>query len=443
MLVLVPTSTSIKGQDLKVITGATIVDGTGGAPIKDAVIVIKASRISAVGSRSSTNVPRAAEIIDARGKYVIPGLADMHNHLGDGTFDLREAPPDFKKNLRRMLGWGFTSLFHMGIPDLQTFADLKLAAAADDSPYPRFHGVGVRFSAKGGHGASLGAYTPDSPAEARGQVRELKKANVYGVKIVYDDLSYVTDEPRPMLPLEVVAAIIDEAHKQDLKAYVHAPVLKHAKEVLELGADGLVHAIVSDPVDDELISLLKKNQAAYITTHAIFESVADLGAWARRVSAFNNRGLVPEEIIKVGMNPSAIEQWEARWKNLSIAKAKLPLLRQNLKRLHEAGVWIVLGSDTPSAGTGTGVLLGLASQLELTLMVEAGLTMTEALQTATLNSARMVGLEKDLGSIEAGKLADLLILDADPLKDSGNIRTIHRIIKGGKLYNPTDLLNAN
>ena len=440
-LLLAPV-TSVLGQHLKAVSGATIIDGTGRAPLRDAVVVIRGRRISAVGPRSSTKVPHGAKTIDARGKYLIPGLADMHNHLGDGTFSLSEGPPDFKKNLARMLGWGFTNLFHMGIPDLQIFADLKLAAAGDDSPFPHFRGVGVRFTAKGGHGAALGAYTPDSPQEARAQVRKLKNADVYGVKIVYDDLSYVTDEHRPMLPLEVVAAIIDEAHEQRLKAYVHAPILKHAKEVLRLGADGLVHAIISDPVDDELISLMRKNQAVYISTHAIFESVADLRGWAQRISAFNQRGWVSEKIIRVGMNPKSIEQWEARWNKLSIAKAKLPFLRQNLKKLQESGVVIVLGSDTPSGGAGTGVVLGLASQLELTLMVEAGLTTTEALQAATLNAARMLALERDLGTIEPGKIADLLILNADPLADIGNVRTITGIIKGGKLYNPTKLLNA-
>ncbi len=439
ILVLAPASINAQVQDFKVITGATIIDGTSRPPVKDAAVVIKGTRISAVGPRRSVNVPQGATVIDARGKYVIPGLADMHNHLGDGTFSFSEGPPNLRKNLARMLASGFTSLFHQGIPNLESFGDLKLVAAADDSPYPHFYGVGVRFAAKGGHGASLGSFTPDSPDEARRQVRELAAAKVDGVKIVYDDLSYVTDEPRPMLKPEVVAAIIDEAHQHGLKAYVHAPVLKYAKEVLRAGADGLVHGIISDPVDDELISLLKRNQAAYITTHAIFYSVADLGAWARRISAFNTKGLIPREVLEIGLDPKSIEQWEARWKNLALAKAQLPILRANVKKLQDAGVLVVLGSDTPSAGTGTGVLLGLASQLELTLLVEAGLTTGEALRTATSNAARMVGREKDLGTIESGKLADMLILDADPLADIGNVRSIHRIVKGGVVYEPAAL----
>jgi imidazolonepropionase-like amidohydrolase len=442
LLLLTTADTSVQAQHLNAITGVTIIDGTGREPIKDAVILIEGTRISAVGSRENTKIPRGARLEEMRGKFIIAGLADMHNHLGDGTFSFDEGPSDFKKNLARMLGFGFTTLFDQGIPDLKSFAELKDLAAAETAPFPHFLGVGVRFAARGGHGSALGAYTPETPEEARKNVRELKAARVDGVKIVYDDLSYVTNQPRPMLKSEVVAAIIDEARKQGLKSYVHAPVLKYAKEVLRAGANGLVHGIISEPVDDEFISLMKKNRAVYIATHTVFESVADLGGWARRQAAFDKRGLIPRHIYEEGMNRTTIERWEARWANLSVAKAKLPILRANTKRLEDAGVIVVLGSDTASAGSGTGVLLGLASQVELALLVEAGLTSLQAIQAATINAARMVGREKDLGSVERGKLADLLILDADPLADIANVHQIYRVIKGGVEYHPAKPLSA-
>ncbi len=442
ILVLSSLMPNAQAQTTKAITGATLIDGTGRAPVTDAVIIIDGTRIRQVGRRDRTKIPNGAQLIDVRGMYVTPGLADMHNHLGDGTFSLSEGPSDFKKNLARMLGWGFTAVFDQGIPALKPFVDLKRLAADDSAPYPHFFGVGVRFAAKGGHGSALGAYTPETSDEARSQVRELKATNVDAVKIVYDDLGYVMKQPKPMLKPEVVAAIIDEAHKQGLKAYVHAPVLKYAKEVLRDGADGLVHGIISDPVDDEFISLMKKNGAVYITTHAIFEAAADLGGWARREASFDVRGLIPREVFEVGTNPATVRQWEARLDNLSEAKGKLPILRANLKKLHDAGVLTVLGSDTSSAGSGSGLVLGLASQLELTLLVEAGLTPREALQAATINAARMVGREREFGTVEQGKLANLLILEADPLADIGNVRRIYRVVKGGVVYDPAELLRA-
>lgn len=442
-VVLFASQFALGQANVKFITGATVIDGTGRPPIRDAVVRIEGGRIAQVGPQSRIRIPPGSPAIDARGKFVIAGLADMHNHLGDGTFGFDEGPPDLKRNLARMLGFGFTTVFHQGIPDLKSFVALKNVAVSDTAAYPHFYGVGVRFAASGGHGSSFGAYTPATPEDARRNVRELKSANVDAVKVVYDDLSYVTDQPRPMLKAEVVAAIIDEARKQGLKSYIHAPILKYAKEVLRAGADGLVHGVISEPVDDEFIALMKKNRAFYIATHSIFESVSDLGGWAKRELAFDRRGLIPSAVIQHGMNPTTIEQWESRWPNLAVAKAKLPILRANTKRLQDAGVLVVLGSDTASAGSGTGVLLGLASQVELSLMVEAGLTPLQAIQSATINAAKMIGKERELGTVEAGKLADLLILDADPLADIKNIHLIYRVIKGGVEFDPAKLLTVS
>ncbi len=195
-----------------------------------------------------------------------------------------------------------------------------------------------------------------------------------------------------------------------------------------------------DPVDEEFISLMKKNRAVYIPTHTIFESIADLGGWARREASFDERGVIPRQVYELGMNADSVKQWEQRWDNLSFIKEHLPILRANTRKVWDAGILVVMGSDTGSSGSG--VLLGLASQLELTLMVEAGLTPAESLQAATINAARMVDREREFGSVEAGKLADLLILEADPLADIGNVRRIYRVIKGGVVYDPSELLRG-
>jgi len=429
--------TEQRGSSIKVITGATIINGSG-HPIKDAVIVIEATRVTHVGTRSTTKIPGGAEKIDARGKYVIPGLADMHNHLDDGAFTPRRDQSDYQRNLKTMLGWGFTSIFAPGLSDLKTFTELKRLAAEDTASYPHFFAVARQFGAKGGHGSFQGGYTPDTPDEARIAVRELKATGVDAVKLVYSDLTYVSKQPWPMLKPEVMTAIIDEAHKNGLKAYVHAPLLKYAKEVLRSGADGLVHGILSDPVDDEFVSLMKKNNAFYIPTHAIFESVANLSGWAARAAALDEQGLIPKEVYDVGLNPATAKQWEEKWNNLNYMRERLPVLRSNTKKVWDAGILVIAGSDTGNSGSG--VLLGLASRLELLLMVDAGLTPQQVLQAATINAARMIGRDREMGSIAAGKLADLLILDANPLADIRNVRRIYRIVKSGMVYEPAELL---
>jgi imidazolonepropionase-like amidohydrolase/sugar phosphate permease len=427
-------------QQVKVLTGATLIDGTGRPPIRDAVIIIEGARIKAVGPRNKIKVPAGAELINVDGKYIVPGLADMHQHLGLGNFDLNQGGSDYNRNLQTLLGWGITNVFSFGTPAVESFVELKRVSADDTSAYPHFFGVGILFRAREGHGSLQGGLTPDTPEEARRQVRELRAANVDAIKLVHTDLRYVTKNPRPVMKPDVLAAIIDEAHKVGLKAYVHAPVLEFAKQALRAGVDGLVHAVISDPVDDEFIRLMKKNRAVYIQTHAIFEAAGDIGAWAKRAYAFDERGLIPKEVYDVGLDPANVPRWEAKWNNVAYIKQRLPVMRANLKKVWDAGIPVVAGSDTGNSGAGT--LLGVASQLEFVLMVEAGLTPQQVIQAATINAARMVNREKDWGTVEAGKLADMVVLDADPLSDIGNVRRIYRVVKGGVIYEQAALLRA-
>lgn len=433
LLTLLLICATAHGQKIKVIQGATLFDGTDRAPLKDAVILIDGSRIKEVGPKGKVRVPLGAEIIDASGKFVIPGLADMHNHLDSDSIGITQKAQDFKGSLKRMLGWGFTIIFDPASRNLSSLAELKRISDPDTAPYPHYFAIGRSFGAKQGHGPQT-KYTPETPEEARLAVREVKGEGTDAIKIYYTDLIYVTTQLRPMLKPEVMAAIVDEAHLQGLKVYVHAPVLKYAKEVLRAGVDGLAHGILSDPVDDEFIALMKKNRAVYISTNAVFESVSDLIGWTRRARAFDEQRIIADDIFAAGMSLEMEKQWNTKWNNIAYSKERLPTLRSNLRTVYAAGIPVVLGSDS------SGAFVGLASQIELFLQVESGLTPRQAIQTATINAARMINREKDLGSVEKGKLADLLILDADPLVDIKNIRNIHRIIKGGVVFEQSQLL---
>jgi imidazolonepropionase-like amidohydrolase len=198
-----------------------------------------------------------------------------------------------------------------------------------------------------------------------------------------------------MMQPEVMRAIIDEAHGLGLKAYVHAPALRQAKEALRAGADGLVHSVADASLDDEFITLMKKNDATYTTTLSLYTAFADVAAWMRRLAALDTSG---------------------RGDNL-----------RHVRRAVDAGIPVLAGTDTGMPG----VLLGVSSQMELVLLVDAGLTTQQALAAATINPARANGRSTKQGTIERGKLADLLVLDADPLADIHNIAKVHLVYKGG------------
>ena len=421
------------------ISGATLIDVTGGASIQDAVILVEGSRIQQVGPSSEVPVPSGVEVIEATGKFVIPGLADMHNHLAEGRFGFGQREQDYQRNLASLLAWGITSVYSTGIPDLEIYGDLKRISSDPASPYPHFYGVGMTFGAEGGHG-SIGGFAPATPEEAREGVRENAAAGADGIKFVYSPVTYALQAGLPQLEPEVMEAIIDEAHQNGLEAMVHAPILDDAKEALRAGADGLVHGIIDQEIDQEFIELMQENQAFYMTTHAIFEAAGDIGGWAQRLQEFDRSGRTSQVEIENGLSPELASEWEALWDNFAYMRERMPVLRANTRTAYEAGFLVVAGSDTGDSGAG--VINGLSLQVELQLLAESGLTPHQVLQTATINAARMVGREADLGSVEAGKLADLVILNADPLADIRNVNDIHRVVKGGIAYDPAQMEDA-
>jgi imidazolonepropionase-like amidohydrolase len=420
-------------QDVKAVTGGTVI-GAGSAPIADAVVIIEGGRITRVGPLATTSVPSNASVIDARGKFVIPGLADMHNHLLSGSLRIQQ---NVRTNLTVLLAFGITTVFN---PSLSTkeFADLKTATASDTAPFPRFFGTGPMVTIKGDiMGASVGSPTPETAPEARAVVKDLKAAGVDAIKVARDDFSWASKQRVPLMKPDVLMALVSEAHREGLKVFAHAPLLEHAKDVLRAGADGLLHGIIDKPVDQELIDLMIRNQAVYVPTLSLYEDVADVAAWARRQSAHDAGGPVAP-LAESFAAADFTQQFGLIFNDTAFTKNRLSTQRENLKRVFDAKVPVVMGTDSGFFG----VLMGVSSQLELALMVEAGLTPDAALRAATIDAARMIGRDKDFGSVETGKSADLLILDANPLEDIRNVRRIHRVIRGGTVHDPAQLLSG-
>jgi imidazolonepropionase-like amidohydrolase len=415
-----------------VITGATLIDGTARPALQDAVIVIDGARIGPIGARGSVQVPPGAAIVDGQGKFVIPGLADMHHHLISGGMDTFYNP---RSILRRMLAVGVTTIFNPSIA-LEDFTALKAAAAGDSAPFARFFGTGPIVTVKGDFfGEGVKAPTPDTPAQAAAVIRDLKAAGVDAIKVQRDDFSWGTKNRVSLMKQDVLQALVDEAHRQTLKVFAHAPLLRYAKEALRAGVDGLMHGIVDEPVDPEFLTLMKRNRAVYVSTMGLYEDVGDVAAWARRESVnWDKAALQPPRFYDQFTNPAGVAMFTTFFNNPEFTKQHLPVQRSNLKAVFDAGIPIVLGTDTGFFG----VLVGAATQVELELLVEAGLKPEDALRAATVNAARMIGKENEFGTVEAGKAADLVVLDADPRLDVRNATRISRTMKGGVWYDPVD-----
>ena len=409
---------SAHGDEL-VIVGASIIDPTLSGTQGPVTIVVDGGIFRSIGPAESVRVPESARVIDATGRYALPGIADMHNHLYTGTFQ----PGDDQLGvLRSLLDWGVTATFDPGIR-AEKYEALRGAIREEPLAYPRTFLVKGVFTTDGGWGRG---YAPATTDEARAIVRELKAVGSDGVKLMYDDMRWATTRPFPIMDRAVMTAIIDEAHLQGMMAFAHAPILELAKEVLEGGVDCLIHGILSDPIDSEFIELMHKNESCYISTLTMFQTNAGLKAWADRLDEFDTEDrLDPETLALFRKTPVGTPRLD----NTGWAVERLPVLKANLLAVHRAGISVVLGTDTGIPG----VLPGIAAQLEMAMHVEAGLTAEQTLQAATVNAARMMGQADVFGRIAEGMQADMLILDADPREDISNIRRIRHVIRGGRV----------
>jgi imidazolonepropionase-like amidohydrolase len=378
-----------------VLTNITIVDVLSGAPRRPATVLINNGRIVGISSDGKLTIPAGAQVIDGAGKYLIPGLADMHNHLGSG---LPIAGGTFSENLASLLNWGITTVFCPGIT-MQDYREVRKAVAADPLKYPHFYSAGNVFTAEGGFDPSQGqaSLRPNTPEEAREQVRAMKAAGVDAIKMIMDSGASGGRPVKVLVKPEIYAAIIAEAHKLGLKAIVHVPELQDAKAVLRAGADGLIHAVFSDRVDAEFLQLMKQNHAFYMSTSALEEDMSGTAAWVAKLAEFDDRGRIPASSYAMFRQPFVLEQIRTRLG--AQPKEMIGYVRWNIKTVHDAGIPVITGTDTGVPG----VLLGVSSVMELVLHVEAGLTPRETLRSATYEAQRMIGQERKVGTVEVGK----------------------------------------
>ena len=429
------------------VVGGTLIDGTGAGPVADSVVVIEGELILAVGPRSEIDVPRNAHVVDARGKWIIPGLIDAHVHFlqSGGLYtrpdiiDLRELV-SYERELegirgrlvgtfRRYLCSGVTSAVDVGGP-FWNFQVRGMATRTEAAPRVAVAGPLVSTYEP----ANLPTDDPDvirvdSPEEARMLVRRevAQKPDLVKIWFVLGPGSNLGD----LVP--IVKAAIDESHARGVRVAVHATELETAKAAVRAGADVLVHGVTDKPVDDEFVRMVKERGIIYTTTLVVFEGY-DKVLGQRVFLTDIDRTCGDPEVIASWGDLATIENGPWRFsehsQNLKTASA-------NLKRMQEAGAIVAAGTDAGNIGT----LHGPAIHREFELMAEAGLTPMQILVAATHNAARVFSRKPDVGTIEPGKLADLVILDADPTADIRNARKIDKVIKGGRVFEHTSLVS--
>ena len=427
-----------------VLAGATLIDGTGGAPVPDAVVIVRGGRIACAGTRAACaangSPDPVRDTVDVAGQWIMPGLIDAHMHFGqtgwvDGrpdALDLRargypydatiarlEAHPEpiFRANLCS----GVTSVFDVG-----GYAwSYNLPARAEDDPQaPRVAAAGPLLSTVD-HWINLPEAKQivyiGSDSAARAQVRANLARGAAAIKVWY----VVRANADTAALKAVVRSAAEETHRLGARLIVHATGLWEAKDALRAGADLLVHGVMSQPVDDEFLQLARQRNVIYTPTLTVGEGYRQVRA--RRfephypVSCVDSTTLAHVRATDAipGGAPNATDR-------------RLDVGVQNLGAVHRAGITVAMGTDAGNPLT----LHGPSVYWEMEEMVRAGMSPMDVIVASTRNGARAMGRERELGTIEAGKLADLLVLTADPTTAIANVREIRYVMRGGALSVP-------
>ncbi|HEV8376838.1 MAG TPA: amidohydrolase family protein [Candidatus Polarisedimenticolia bacterium] len=442
----------------RALTGATLLDGRGGTPMRDSVVILRGGKIECAGKRSTCPVPEGMEILDLTGNWITPGIVDAHVHFSQtGWADGR---PD-ALDVRKRFPYEEVEAGLRAHPErfLRSYLCSGVTAVFDVGGYPWTWDLRRRFEkdllaphvAAAGPLLSTWDFWLNLPAErqfiylgkeadALSGVQYLASHHSDAVKIWFIPVRDRDFEEMARL----VSAAGEEARRRKLPLIVHATGLREAKAALKAGARLLVHSVDDVQVDEEFLKLAREKETLYCPTLTVFDGYRRLAEASekRTTPAVDDpAGCVDSETLEhlkltsqFGMEPSDPEAARRRreyFENTSRVS------RGNLKAVHQAGIPIAMGTDAGNPLT----LHGVSVYKEMEAMQASGMKPMEVLTASTRNGALAMHRLEEFGTVEAGKVADLLVVSADPSRDIKNLRHLRYVVRGG-VVRPLDELRA-
>ncbi|MFL5395765.1 MAG: amidohydrolase family protein [Myxococcales bacterium] len=417
-----------------VFEGARLIDGTGRPAVENSVVVVKGDKIVAAGPAAKVKKPQGARVVDAHGQTIIPGLINAHGHVGLVVNGKNSAEGYTRENVEAQLAqyeqYGVTSVMALGLNRDLGFEirdQQRKTKGPGASLFLAGRGIGVPDAAPPVPVAKDQVYRPQSVDEAVKDVREFATHKPDMLKLWVDDIF----GKMPKMDPAVYKAAIAEAHKHKIPVAAHVFYLADAKGLVGFGIDALAHSVRDQEVDDDLIGQMKKRGTFYVATLNVDESAYMFA----EDPSFAQDPMLVKAVSPVTMEQIQSDEYKksvANNPNLAKIKAAAANGMKNVKKLQDAGVRIAFGTDS---GAQPVRVPGWAEHRELELLVKAGLTPMQALVAATKTSAAMIHAS-DRGTIEAGKRADFLVLQANPLEDIRNTRALLTIYNGGREVQP-------
>src|SRR5713226_5356894 len=404
-----------------VILHARIIDGLGGRPIEDGAVILRGQTIEYAGPASGATVPRDAQIIEAKGKSVLPGLEDLHVHLQGAWDGISVDLLGYQRYLNAMLHSGITAVLDTG--NYQPWVlQLRQEVASGHLLGPRIYCTGAMIDAADPAWPDL-AYALTSRAQIPEFVQRDKRANVDLIK-GYANLSD-----------RMLRNLVEEAHKEKIRVVIDQWERNGSPDLVRTGIDGFAHAPTRKmPADD--IQLIREHGLFVITTLVVEEysgrrRLADL--------RFLDEPLIAEPTPPWFLTELRAEATrtlsEAEKKDAEKSAAGFEDMKRNVKKLVDAGVLVAAGTDAPYPG----VFQGEAIHHELELLVEAGMTPLQAIRTATYNAAQIMRAEQEWGSLQPGRVANLVIVAGNPAARISDTRKIETVILNGKILDRASL----
>jgi imidazolonepropionase-like amidohydrolase len=417
-----------------VFEGARLIDGTGRPAVENSVIVVKDDKIVAAGPAAKVTKPKGVRIVDVHGRTIMPGIVNAHGHVGLVVNGKNSAEGYTRENVEAQLAqyeqYGVTSVMALGLNrDLgyEIRDQQRHTKSLGASLFLAGRGIGVPDAAPPVPVAPDQVYRPQTVEEALKDVREVATHKPDMLKIWVDDVYGKFPKMDPAL----YKAVIAEAHKSKIPVAAHVFYLADAKGLVADGIDALAHSVRDQDVDADLIGQMKQKGTFYVATLNVDESGYMFA---------EDPSLLQDPMLVQAVSPEMIKMVQSdEYKNKVRSDPNVPKNKaagatgmRNLKAMQAAGVRIALGTDS---GAQPVRVPGWAEHRELELMVKAGLTPMQALVAATRGSAAMLRAT-DRGTLEAGKRADFIVLQGNPLEDIRNTRQLVVIYNGGREVKP-------
>jgi imidazolonepropionase-like amidohydrolase len=432
----VAATTMAHGQDLKALVGGTLIDGYGSHTLRNSVILILGERIQAIGQVGTLAVPAEAEAISTEGMTVLPGLWDSHVHLMiNGHSDYAHwdetYPPLFESvimpaSARQLLLAGITSARDLGGP-LEASLAVRDAINRGEIPGPTMYVSGPFVQKKPYPGTELFRWGVDGPEDARSKVKRLAQAGVDLIKLIDQD----------QMSMDELEAVVDEAHRQDLTVVAHAHRPEEIRRGLKAGVDCFEHTgLATAPEYPADVLKMIQERTAKMNLGPLF--------WTPTVEALFNyeyvrdyREMLDDPSWKVGLSDEIVADIQASIENpdqlsyFQITSDRRPTLRRKFAQLRSSGVKLLIGTDS-------GIPMKFHSQStwnELDIWVrEMGVEPMEAIRSATYWPSVMMGVEDEVGTITAGKFADIIGVRGDVLRYINLLQDVDLVIKRGVRY---------